>query len=142
MTIISKIKNTVSWTYVISDLNGEEIAGRFYKKQLQKTNQKEFRIEKVIKRKTDIDHLEIDKLAPISVNLSNLSDAVKNDIVKKAVYDKPAVKVNNTDTIHFVFKTKHQTYKAELEKKITDITEFVKKMKLPELENKIPDVSS
>ena len=51
MSIISKIKNTVSWTYVISDLNGEEIAGRFYKKQLQKTNQEEFRIEKVIKRK-------------------------------------------------------------------------------------------
>ena len=92
--------------------------------------------------KTDIDHLEIDKLAPISVNLSNLSHAVKNDVVKKAVYDKPAAKVNNIETIHFVFKTKHQTYKAELEKKITDITEFVKKMKLPELENKIPDVSS
>ena len=51
VSIISKIKNTVSWTYVISDLNGEEIAGRFYKKQLQKTNQEEFRIEKVIKRK-------------------------------------------------------------------------------------------
>ena len=53
MSIISKIKTTVSWTYVISDLNGEEIAGRSYKKQLQKTNQKEFRIEKVIKRKGD-----------------------------------------------------------------------------------------
>ena len=53
MSIISKIKNTVSWTYVISDLNDEEIAGRFDKKQLQKTNQKEFRIEKVIKRKGD-----------------------------------------------------------------------------------------
>ena len=53
MSIISKIKNTVSWTYVISDLNDEEIAGRFDKKQLQKTNQKEFRIEKVVKRKGD-----------------------------------------------------------------------------------------
>ena len=53
MSIISKIKNTVSWTYVISDLNDEEIAGRFDKKQFQKTNQKEFRIEKVIKRKGD-----------------------------------------------------------------------------------------
>ena len=53
MSIISKIKNTVSWTYVISDLNGEEIAGRFYKKKLKKTNQEEFRIEKVIKRKGD-----------------------------------------------------------------------------------------
>ena len=50
---ISKIKNTVPWTYVINDLNGEEIKGSFYEKELQKTNQKEFRIEKVIKRKGD-----------------------------------------------------------------------------------------
>ena len=39
------------WTYLISDLNGEGIAGSFYEKELQKTNQKEFRTEKVIKRK-------------------------------------------------------------------------------------------
>ena len=51
--IVSKIKNTVCWTYVIDDLNGEEIAGSFYEKELQKTNQKEFRIEKVLKRKGD-----------------------------------------------------------------------------------------
>ena len=49
--VISKIKNTVLWTYLISDLNGEEIVGTFDKKKLQKTNQKEFRIKKVIKRK-------------------------------------------------------------------------------------------
>ena len=51
--MIKRIKNTVSWTYVISDLKGEEIVGTFYKKELQKTNQKEFRVEKVIKRKGD-----------------------------------------------------------------------------------------
>ena len=51
--VISKIKNTVLWTYIINDLNGEEIIGTFYEKELQKTNQKEFRIEKVIKRKGD-----------------------------------------------------------------------------------------
>ena len=51
--IISKIKNTVLWRYVINDLNGEEIIGTFYEKELQKTYQKEFRIEKVIKRKGD-----------------------------------------------------------------------------------------
>ena len=50
---ISKIKNTVPWTYVISDLNGEEITGSFYEKELQKTTQKEFRIERVLKRKGD-----------------------------------------------------------------------------------------
>ena len=49
--VIKKIKNTVPWTYVINDLNGEEILGTFYEKELQKTNQEEFRIEKVIKRK-------------------------------------------------------------------------------------------
>ena len=48
---VDKIKNTVPWTYVINDLNGEEITGTFYENELQKTNQKEFRIEKVIKRK-------------------------------------------------------------------------------------------
>ena len=51
--IVSKIKNTVAWTYVINDLNGEEIIGTFYEKELQRTNKKEFRIEKVIKRKGD-----------------------------------------------------------------------------------------
>ena len=51
--VINKIKNTVPWTYAISDLNGEEITGSFYEKELQKTNQKEFRIEKVLKRKGD-----------------------------------------------------------------------------------------
>ena len=51
--VANKIKNTVSSTYVINDLNGEEITGIFYEKELQKTNQKEFRIEKVIKRKGD-----------------------------------------------------------------------------------------
>ena len=49
--VVKKIKNTVPWTYEISDLNGEEIVGSFYEKELQKTNQKEFGIEKVIKRK-------------------------------------------------------------------------------------------
>ena len=49
--MVKKIKNTVSWTYVINDINGEEIIGTFYEKELQKTNQKEFRIEKVIKKK-------------------------------------------------------------------------------------------
>ena len=49
--VIGKIKNTVPWTYVINDLNGKEIAASFYKNELQKTSQKGFRIEKVLKRK-------------------------------------------------------------------------------------------
>ena len=51
--VIKKVKNTVLWTYVINDLNGGEIAGIVYENELQKSNQKEFRIEKVIKRKGD-----------------------------------------------------------------------------------------
>ena len=50
---VSKTKNTVSWTYVISELNGEEVTGSFYEKQLQKTRQERFRIQKVLKRKGD-----------------------------------------------------------------------------------------
>ena len=50
---VSKIKDAVPWTYVINYLNGEEIIGSFYEKELQKTNQKEFRIEKIHKRKGD-----------------------------------------------------------------------------------------
>ena len=49
--ISSKIKNTVPWTYVVSDLNGEKITGSFCNKELQKTSQEKFRIEKVVKRK-------------------------------------------------------------------------------------------
>ena len=51
--MITKVKNTVPRTYVISDLNGEAIIGTLYKKELQKTNQKEFRIEKLIKKEGD-----------------------------------------------------------------------------------------
>ena len=50
---IKNVNNTGSWSYVINDLSGEEIIATFYEKELQKTNQQEFRIEKVIKRKGD-----------------------------------------------------------------------------------------
>ena len=51
--MIKKVKNSVPWTYVVRDLNGEEIVVNIYRKELQKTNQREFRVEKVIKRKGD-----------------------------------------------------------------------------------------
>ena len=79
---------------------------------------------------------------PIPVDLSKLSNVVKNDVVKKTVLNKLAAKVNDIDTSDFTLKTKYQTDKAELEKKIPDMTDFVKKTKLTELEDKIPDVSS
>ena len=51
--MIKKVKNTVSWKYAINDFKGNEIVKKFYEKELQKINQKEFRSEKVIKRKSD-----------------------------------------------------------------------------------------
>ena len=53
MFVIKKIRNTVPWTYVLNDLNGEEIIETFHEKELQKANQQELRMEKVIKRKGD-----------------------------------------------------------------------------------------
>ena len=67
--------------------------------------------------KTEVDKLGIEKLAPVPVDLIKLSDVVKNDVVKKAAYDKLVAKVNNIDTSDFVLKTKYQTDKTELEKK-------------------------
>ena len=51
--VVKTIKNTVTWTNIVSDLNDEKIIGSFYVKELQKTSQEKFRIEKVLKRKGD-----------------------------------------------------------------------------------------
>ena len=77
--------------------------------------------------KTEVDKLDIDKLAPVPIDLSKLSDVVKEDVVKKSLYDKLAAKVNNIDTSDFVLKTKYQAGKADLEKKIPDVSDLVKK---------------
>ena len=102
---------------------------------------------------------------PVPVDLSKLGDVVKNDVVKKTVYDKLVAKVNNIDTSDFVLKTKYETGKTELEKKmlilvvllkktddnteiteieckILDISNLTTKTTLTAVENKIPDVSS
>ena len=62
-----------------------------------------------------------------------MSDIVKNAAVKKAVYEKLAAKVNNIDTCEFALKTKYQTDKTKLEKKILDVTDFVEKKKVTQL---------
>ena len=51
--IVNEIKNTVPCTYTSNDLNGENVIGTFYEKEFQKTNQKEFRIEKILTRAGD-----------------------------------------------------------------------------------------
>ena len=59
--------------------------------------------------KTEVDKLDIEKLVPVPVDLSKLSDVVKNDVVKKDVYDKLVTKVNDIDISGFVLKTKYDT---------------------------------
>ena len=70
--------------------------------------------ENLASLKTEVDQLDIDKLVPLPVNLSKLSDIVKNDVAKKTVYDKLVEKVNNIDTSGFVLKTKYDADKSEL----------------------------
>ena len=72
--------------------------------------------------KTEFD---FDKLAPVHVDLSKLSDVVKRDVVKKTVYDKLVAKINNIDANDFVLKTKYNTDKTELKTKNPDLTDFV-----------------
>ena len=60
--LLAKLQSTVPWTWVIDDLNGEEIIGTFYEKELQKTNQKEFKIEKTIKRKGSKVYCEMERI--------------------------------------------------------------------------------
>ena len=85
--------------------------------------------------------LDIDKLVPVPLDLSKLSDVVKNEVVKKTVYDKLVAKVDNIDTSDFVLKTKYDTDKAELEKKIPNTSNLATKTALTTAENKIPDIS-
>ena len=96
--------------------------------------------------KTEVDKLDIDKLAPVPVDLSELSDVVKNNVVKEDAYNKLVAKVNNIDTGGFVLKSKYDTDRSELENKIPDTSGLVKKTdyntKITEIEGKIPDVSS
>ena len=67
--------------------------------------------------KTVVDKLDIDKLVPVPVDFSKLTDLVKNDLVKKTVYDKLVAKVSNIDSSDLVLKTKYNADKKELEKK-------------------------
>ena len=77
--------------------------------------------------KTEVDKLDVNKLVPVPVDLSKLSDVVKNDVVKKTVYDKLVAKVNNIDTSAFLLRTKYDTDKSEIENKILDTSCLVEK---------------
>ena len=95
--------------------------------------------------KTEVDKLDIGKLKTVPLDLSKLSNVVKNEIIKKTEYNKLVNKVNNIDTSGFILKTKYDADKLELEKKIPDTSNLVKKSdyntKISEIESKIPSIS-
>ena len=121
--------------------------------------------------KIEVDKLDIDKLLPVPVDLRKLSDAVKNGVVKKTVYDKLFAQVNDIDISGFLLKTEYDTGKSHLEKKllmqtkkpdtsklvektnlnakaseiestVSSITVLVINAALTAIESKIPDVNS
>ena len=102
--------------------------------------------------KSEVDKIGVDKLKTVPVDLRKLSNVVNNDVVKKTVYNKLVTKVNNIDTTAFVLKTKYDTDKSDLEKKISDaekknpntnslVTKTDYNSKITEIEGKIPSVS-
>ena len=98
--------------------------------------------------KTKVDKLDVDKLIPVPLDLSKLSDTVKYDVVKMIncnMYDKLVTKVNNIDTSGIFLKTKYETVKSDLENKIADTSGLLKiavyNTKITEIENKIQSTS-
>ena len=102
--------------------------------------------------KTEVDKLDIDKLMPGSVDLSKLSDVVKNDVVRKNEYKKLVTKVDNIDTTNFVKNTKYEKDGSDFEdkinkvgKKIPEVSSLVKKAdyntKVTEIKGKIPSTT-
>ena len=102
--------------------------------------------------KTEVDKLDIDKLAPVPNDLATLRNVVKNDVVKKTEYNKLVPKVNGIDTTNFVSKTKYEKDGPDFEnkinkvdKKITDVSDLVKKTDfnatITEVEGKIPSIT-
>ena len=103
--------------------------------------------------KSEVDKLDIDKLAPVPFGLSKLSDVVKRDVVKKTVYDKLVPKVDNIETTGFVLKTTYDTDKSDLQKKICDADKKIPdtsgvvknktdlNAKITEIKNKMPSIT-
>ena len=102
--------------------------------------------------KTEVNKTDIAKLTPVPDDLAKLSNVVKNDVVRKIEYNKLVTKGDNIDTTGFVLKTKYDTDKPDLEKKISDAekkipnsSDLAKKTdlnaKITEIENKIPSIT-
>ena len=103
--------------------------------------------------KTEVDKIDADKLKTGLVRLAELSNVVKNDVIKKTEYNKLFTKVDNIDTTNFVSRTNYEKDGTDFEdkigkidKKIPYVTNLVKKAdfntKITKIEGKIPDISS
>ena len=149
--VIKEFKNIVPWTYVIK---GKEIVGTLYKKELQKANQKEFRVEKVIKRKgnklyvkkkiakkfdlanlkSNVDKLDTDKLKNCASGLRTLKSKIdKLNIVKLETTLADLIKLGDGVKNQVVTKIKYndiERYIKEIEEKIPDITNLAAKLLL------------
>ena len=71
--------------------------------------------------KTEIDKLDIDKLAPVPDDLAKVSNVVKNNVVKKTEYNKLVTRADNIDTTNFVRKTKYEKDGSDFEDKISKV---------------------
>ena len=102
--------------------------------------------------KTEVDKIDVDKLKTVPVDLTKLSNIVKNDVVRNTEYNKLVTKVDNSDTTGFVLKIKYYTDKSDLEKKISDAEKRILKTsdlakktdlnaKITEIENKISSIT-
>ena len=96
--------------------------------------------------KAEVDKIDVYKLKTVPIDLSKLSRVVNKDALKQTVYDKLVATVNNVDIVGFVLKTKYDTDKSELENKISDTSDLVKKFhsnaKISEIESKTPSISA
>ena len=94
--------------------------------------------------KTEVDKLDIDKLVSVPADLSKLSNAVNNDVVKKTEYDKLVSKVNNIDigVGKFILRSDYDADKTKLENIIPNISNLATKAALTTVENKIPNISN
>ena len=145
VSVVENVRNTVPWTYVINDLNGKEIIGTFYEKELQKTNQQEFKFEKVIKRKGDKLYVKWKGYDNSFNSWIDKKDLVKYRIKTSQYYSKPfrsfgrninvkvdlsnyATKadiknISHVETSSFALKTNVADLKAEVDK--LDINKLV-----------------
>ena len=71
--------------------------------------------------KTEVDEIDVGKLKTVPVDLANLRNVVKNDVVKKTEYNKLVAKVNGIDTTNFVLKTKYEKDRSDFEDKVNKV---------------------